>query len=65
MISQTNQLDAIYDVEFEKEMNILPSRVQLIRHLEQCIKSKAWLGYNKRRVAKAATIAGTPRSRAN
>ena len=42
-----------------------PSLVQLILHLEQWIISKAWLGYNNLRVAKTATIAGTPRSNAN
>ena len=48
-----------------KQREELPSRVQLILHLEQWIRSNAWLGNNNRCVANTATMAGTPRSRAN
>jgi len=42
-----------------------PSRVQLTPHPKQWMKSKAWLGYNRRCVVNVATMAGTPRSKAN
>ena len=48
-----------------KKEKYIPSLVQLTLQREQCIMSKAWLGYNNRLVANAAAIAGTPRSRAN
>ncbi len=49
---------------YKREKGV-PSRVQLTPHPKQCMKSKAWLGYNRRCVVNVATMAGTPRSKAN